>query len=343
MALYRCNRCGHLSEAADDQIGTSAACPACGTDNQVYPTVAFVRTMLDRYFATRRELSETRAEIERWRLQAGEAHASEPAPTGHSLPMDFDTRNTDHFCSRVQVAPLLEWFRQAGVSADLDPRSLETSGHFDEVSARIGTGHAQLHEILERIRAAQKQDYSFINIDLGKRSPVEVATLNGFCQTLSESGFLSKYLYQEGDQVMRLSLQKAEPVRRFFEGGWLGWFGFMHGLRHLVSAGVEFSVARDVSLSWPKDEGHTLDLVFLVGQGPPLCVQCRTGDVAPHIDRLVHVRDRLGIAPTHYLLCASDLSPAQADALSRRHGLSVASLQTLPDWFEGHVPTRSAG
>ena len=342
MALYRCNRCGHLSEAADDQIGTSPACPACGTDNQVYPTVAFVRTMLDRYFATRRELSEARAEIERLGQQAGDMHASDPVPTGHSLPMDFDTRNTDHFCSRVQVAPLLEWFRQAGVSADLDPRSLETSGHFDEVSARIGTGHAQLHEILERIRAAQKQDYSFINIDLGKRSAAEVTTLNDFCQMLSESGFLSKYFYQEGDQVVRLSLQKAEPVRRFFEGGWLAWFSFMLGLRHLVSAGVEFSVARDVSLSWPKDEGHTLDMVFLVGQGTPLCVQCRTGDVAPHIDRLVHVRDRLGIAPTHYLLCASDLSPTQADALSRRHGLSIASPQTLADWFEARVPTRSA-
>jgi predicted nucleic acid-binding Zn-ribbon protein len=341
MALYRCNRCGHLSEPADDQIGSTSACPACGTDNQVYPTVAFMRTMLDRYFSTRRELSEAKAEIERLRLHAGEAVTGDIAPTGHTLPMDFDTRNTDHFCSRVQVAPVLDWFRQAGVAVDLDPRSLETSGHFDEVSANIGAHYPQLHEIVERIRAAQKQDYSFINIDLGKRTPTEVKTLNDFCRTLSESGFLSKYLHQDGDQVVRLSLQKADAVRRFFDGGWLDWYSFMLGLRHLVSAGVEFSVARDVSLSWPKDEGHALDLVFLVGQGPPLCVQCRTGEVIPYIDRLVHVRDRLGIAPEHYLLCASDLTELQAEELSHRHGLCIASPQTLKAWFETHIPTRS--
>jgi len=347
MALYRCNRCGHLSEPADDQIGTTSACPACGADNQAYPTIPFLRTMLDRYFATRRELGEARAELERLRRHAGEPVApAEPAPApnphAHTLPTDFDTRNTDHFCSRVQVAPVLEWFRQAGVTADLDPRSLETSGHFDEVSASIGTGYPRLHEIVERIRLAQKQDYSFINIDLSKRTPEEVATLNAFCQTLGESGFLSKYLRQEGDQVVRLSLQKAETVRRFFDGGWLSWFSFMLGLRHLVGAGVEFSVARDVSLSWPKDEGHGLDLMFLIGQETPLCVQCRTGEVIPYLDRLTHVRDRLGVAPDNYLLCVSDLTEQQAEDLSRRHGLSVATPQTLKAWFERRVPTRSA-
>ncbi len=332
-----------MSEPADDQIGTTTACPACGTDNQTYPTIAFLRTMLDRYFATRRELSEARAEIERLRLHAGETVTpSEPAPHAHTLPTDFDARNTDHFCSRVQVAPVLDWFRQAGVTADLDPRSLETSGHFDEVSASIGTRYQGLHEIVERIRQAQKQDYSFINIDLSKRTPEEVKTLNDFCQTLGESGFLSKYLRQEGDQVVRLSLQKAEAVRRFFDGGWLSWFSFMLGLRHLVSAGAEFSVARDVSLSWPKDEGHTLDLMFLVGQDTPLCVQCRTGEVIPYLDRLTHVRDRLGVAPDHYLLCVSDLTEQQAEDLSRRHGLSVATPRTLKAWFERRVPTRSA-
>ncbi|MEY2873164.1 MAG: hypothetical protein RLZZ373_535 [Pseudomonadota bacterium] len=340
MALYRCNRCGHLSEPADDQIGATAACPACGTGNQVYPTVAFMRTMLDRYFATRRELSEAKAEIERLRLHAGETPPAEPFQNGHTLPTDFDTRNTDHFCSRVQVAPVLDWFRQVGVAVDLDPRSLETSGHYDEVSATIGAHYLQLHEIVERIRTAQKQDYSFINIDLGKRTPTEVKTLNGFCQTLSQSGFLSKFLHQDGDQVVRLSLQKADAVRRFFDGGWLSWYSFMLGLRHHVSAGVDFSVARDVSLSWPKDEGHSLDLVFLVGNGPPLCVQCRTGEVIPYIDRLLHVRDRLGIAPENYLLCASDLTELQAEELSRRHGLSIAGPQTLKAWFETHIPTR---
>jgi hypothetical protein len=343
MALYRCNRCGHLSESPDDLVGTTAACPACGSDNPVYPTVAFLRTMLDRYFATRRELAEARAELDRLRSQGNAPPAPVEIPPGPpTLPSDFDAGNTDHFCSRVQVAPVLDWFRHAGVTADLDPRSLETTGAFDEVSAAIGNQHAELRDIVERIRAAQQQDYSFINIDLGKRTPAEITTLNTFCQTLSRGGFLSKVLYQDGDQVVRLSLQKAEGVRRFFDGGWLGWYAYMRGLRHLVAAGVEFSVARDVSLSWPRDEGHTLDLVFLVGTSTPLCIQCRTGDPTPHLDRLLHLRDRLGVDPQHYLLCISDLGAQAADQLARRHGLEIATPQTLPDWLARRVPRRSS-
>ena len=57
MALYRCNRCGHLSEQADELIGSSLPCPSCRTDNAVYPTVRFVQSMLTRYFAAKRELT----------------------------------------------------------------------------------------------------------------------------------------------------------------------------------------------------------------------------------------------------------------------------------------------
>ena len=57
MALYRCNRCGHLSEQADELIGSSLPCPSCRTDNAVYPTVRFVQSMLTRYFAARRDLT----------------------------------------------------------------------------------------------------------------------------------------------------------------------------------------------------------------------------------------------------------------------------------------------
>ena len=98
-------------------------------------------------------------------------------------------------------------------------------------------------------------------------------------------------------------------------------------------------MAREVSLSWPKDEGHTLDLVFLVSPGAPLCVQCRTGEVTGQIDRLLHVRNQLGLPAENYLLCVSDLTERQADELSQRHGLSVATTDTVKAWFETHVPT----
>ena len=75
MALYRCNRCGHLSEQADELIGSSLPCPSCRTDNAVYPTVRFVQSMLTRYFAARRDLTAARAEIETLRAEHPEAEA----------------------------------------------------------------------------------------------------------------------------------------------------------------------------------------------------------------------------------------------------------------------------
>ncbi|MCK6403736.1 MAG: hypothetical protein L6Q74_17820 [Sphaerotilus natans subsp. sulfidivorans] len=332
MALYRCNRCGHLSEQADELIGSSMPCPSCRTDNAVYPTVRFVQSMLTRYFAARRDLTAARAEIETLRQQAAEAAqagSQEAPPSVYSMPMDFDPTSSDHFCSKVQVAPVLDWLRQHQATVDLDPRALDTSGPFDAIAGQIAEQPRLLGEIIERVRSAQKQDYSFINLDLSRRTPEDACALRDFCQELAEGGLLAKYLSQPGDPVVRLSLHRSVENRRFFEGGWLEWWSFMLALRHLLNVGADFSVGRDIGLSWPKDDGHKLDALFLLDSRRPLALQCLTGDPAPHVDRLLHLRDRLGIDPAHYLLCAADLSVRQAESLTQRTGLPVATLDTL--------------
>lgn len=326
MALYRCNRCGHLSEHGDEQIGQHLACPACQADSVVYPTVRFVQTLLERYFAVRRELQQARRDLEALRTQT-----PEPADGsgGLSLPMDFDPGNTDLFCSKLQLAPVLDWFRQREIQADLDPRALDTSGHFDAVSAQIGRDYGLLGELVERIRLAQKQEFSFINLDLSRRSPEQAQQLREFCRTLVRCGLIGRSTLHDGDIVVRLPLLKQAAVRRFFDGDWLVWFGMMQTLRHLVGQGIEFSVARDVSVAWPRDDGHTIDLFFLVGGQRPVVLQCRIGDPTLQMERLIHLRDRLGIAPADYLLLACDLTERQVDTLQQRHGLAVVTPQTL--------------
>lgn len=340
MALYRCNKCGHLSEHAENLIGSRHPCPACGTDNQIYPTVGFVQTLLERYFSTRKELVATQQELAALKARPAETPSADllGGHSGFSLPMDFDPGNTDHFCSKVQIAPVVDWFRQRQLHADLDPRSMDTSGHFDEVSGAIGNGYRLLGEIIARICTAQKQDYSFINLDLSKRPPPEAQAMHDFCQILARNRFLAKYLFQEKDQLVRLSLQKTPEIRHFFDGGWLGWFSFMQSLRHLIGAGTEFSVAREVTLSWPKDDGHTIDVFYLI-DGAPLCIQCRVGDPTNHMDRLVHLRDRLGISPENYLLVTCDLTDKQNDALRLRHGVPVFS----PAGFQAMLQSRFPG
>lgn len=326
MALYRCNRCGHLSEHGNELAGQRMACPACQTDNAVYPTVPFVQTLLERYFAVRRELRQTQRDLEALRTQT-----PEPPDTGSglSLPMDFDPGNTDLFCSKLQLAPVVDWFRQRQIQADLDPRALDTSGHFDEVSAGIGRDYALVGELVERIRLAQKQEFSFINLDLSRRSPEQAQQLREFCRTLVRCGLIGRSTLHDGDIVVRLPLLKLPAVRRFFEGDWLVWFGMMQTLRHLVGQGIEFSVARDVSVAWPRDDGHAIDLFFLVSGQRPVVLQCRIGDPALQMERLIHLRDRLGVAPEDYVLLACDLTERQIETLQQRHGLAIVTPQTL--------------
>jgi hypothetical protein len=326
MALYRCNRCGHLSEHGNELAGQRMACPACQTDNAIYPTVPFVQTLLERYFAVRRELRQTQHDLEALRTQTPEPADSTGAL---SLPMDFDPGNTDLFCSKLQLAPVIDWFRQRQIEADLDPRSLDTSGHFDEISAQIGRDYGLLGELVERIRMAQKQEFSFINLDLSRRSPEQAQQLREFCRTLVRCGLIGRSTLQDGDVVLRLPLVKQPAVRRFFDGDWLVWFGMMQTLRHLVASGIEFSVARDVSVSWPRDDGHVIDLFFLVGGQRAVVMQCRIGDPALQMERLAHLRERLGIVPDDYLLLACDLTDRQVESLQQRHGLSIATPQTL--------------
>jgi len=47
----------------------------------------------------------------------------------------------------------------------------------------------------------------------------------------------------------------------------------------------------------------------------------------------------IGPVGENYLLCVSDLTERQADELSRRHGLFVATTDTVKAWFETHVAT----
>ena len=64
MALFRCNKCGHLREVPDDYIGKSVKCPRC---KQIAPpihdTVAFVKNVLKKYRFQYKELHQLRQQV----------------------------------------------------------------------------------------------------------------------------------------------------------------------------------------------------------------------------------------------------------------------------------------
>ncbi|MBL0244317.1 MAG: hypothetical protein IPQ22_10080 [Rhodoferax sp.] len=56
MSIYRCNKCGFVSEEATTSIGTKMPCARCGTDATVFGTVFYVEKLVERYFSALREI-----------------------------------------------------------------------------------------------------------------------------------------------------------------------------------------------------------------------------------------------------------------------------------------------
>jgi phage FluMu protein Com len=49
MALFRCEKCGHLREVPNDYLGKSVKCPRCKASNPIYDTVDFVTKVIQQY------------------------------------------------------------------------------------------------------------------------------------------------------------------------------------------------------------------------------------------------------------------------------------------------------
>ena len=48
MPIYRCNKCGFVSEDTQTPVNTPTACGRCGTPSTVYGTVFFVEELIKR-------------------------------------------------------------------------------------------------------------------------------------------------------------------------------------------------------------------------------------------------------------------------------------------------------
>ncbi|MCD4743744.1 MAG: hypothetical protein K8R67_14875 [Desulfobacteraceae bacterium] len=60
MALFRCNKCGHIREVGNDYIGKSVKCPKCKQITPIYDTLSFVKALIQKHIAQNKELEQLR-------------------------------------------------------------------------------------------------------------------------------------------------------------------------------------------------------------------------------------------------------------------------------------------
>jgi len=318
MAISRCNKCGTLAEHDRTSVGTLHDCVRCGSSLPIYDTVLFVGKLLEQYFAQRAELNAARAAA---------PQAASAAPV--QVSADFDIHNTDRFSNEAQHRDVVEWFRRKTVTATINAGAIDTSGFFDEAAVALGNDYELLGEVVERIRYAQQKEFNSASIHLDRKTPDDARALEAFARQLYDYSLVARCFNNKEEKKLRLVLQNAPAVRRFFAGEWLEWFALMTGLRVCQDRKAQFSCARNLTLAFPPDEKRELDVFFLINQTRPLYIECKSGEFRTDLDKYVALRKRLGIESRYFIVCVADMPADQAKGLGAMYDMTFTNTQTL--------------
>jgi hypothetical protein len=298
-------------------IGAQHGCVRCETSIPIYDTVFFITKLLEQHFAQRKELITLRNSL------------PAVAQVSTDITKNWDIHNSDLLSLQTQHQPIVDWFKTKTINASINESAVDTTGFFDEAAVAIGSDYELLGEICERIRYAQQKEFNSTLIHLDKKSPEDAKSIETFIKKLHEYSLVARYFINKEDKNIRLVLQNAPSVRRFFAGEWLEWYVLMTGLRICQERKTEFSCARNLIIAYLPNEKRELDVFFLINKNKPLYIECKSGDFRQDLDKYVSLRKRLGIEQKFFILCVADIDPEQAKGLSAMHGLTFVNIQTI--------------
>ena len=318
MAVFLCVKCGYVREVATHHFGRSLDCPRCKQTGAIHDTVKVIEKLIGVCRTQSRELRGLRAEL-------APAESSEPADVERPPLVDIDIHDTTALADPRQFGPILAWFEQRRIRFEANPGAMDTSGFFDEVAVQLGDRYETLRLVSDRIRHAQQRGYSSVKLTLSKSSQKEFGAITQFCRELHQYSLVAKYFHQKNDKIVRLVLQTAPEIVKFFNGEWLEWYVFMKLLAHFRERGVPVACLRNPVVTFPNEDVHELDVFFLVNDAVPLCVECKTGEFRQDIDKYVRLARRLNLEREQFLVCATGLDEKQVRGFSSMYGVTFAN------------------
>ncbi len=327
MAIFRCNKCAYLREVPSQYVGKSTKCPVCQQENLIYDTVDFVNKLLQKYFGLYAELRQLRKE-----LQSTDS-SSVTTSDDFSERVDIDIHNTSFMMDRKQYQPIIDWFQQQQIKVEIDPKTVDTTGFFDEIAVRLGEDYDMLKEVSERIKRAQIKSYTNAMLNLSDNSQKEMEQITKFCRELYEYSFVSKYYYDKQEKRIRLSLQTAPAIVSFFNGGWVEWYVFMKILKLFYENNISFSCSRNITVYFPNEDKYELDVFFLIKGDIPLCIECKSGEFRQFIGKYSKLRSKLKIEKAHFLLLSVGLSDQQTQGLTSMFDITFVNEKNFLEYI----------
>ncbi len=318
MAIFRCKTCCHLREVPNSYIGKSVNCPRCKTLNQIHDTVGFIEKVLERYLLQYKELQDLRQQL-------APAKTSDSSPVEQQPRTDIDIYNTTAMASSQQYEPILTWFQERQIQLDVNHQAIDTTGFFDEVAMQLGDQYEILKLVSDKIKYIQQKGYTNTTIHLSKQSQKDIKLITQFCKELHDYSFVAKYFYQKQNKIIRLTLQTAPTIVTFFNGEWLEWFVFMKLLEFVRKQQLSVACLRSLSVIFPNEDVHELDVFFLINNRIPVCIECKTGEFRQLIEKYSTLRKRLKLERTQFLLCVIGLSEEQTQGLSSMYDVTFVN------------------
>lgn len=321
MAIFRCNRCGHLREVTNDCVGKSVKCPSCQKVNPIHDAVKFINMVLKKYRALHKELRVLQHSI------------SPPEDSTSSLTeqvslADVDLFNTTALTSHLQHLPALTWFEKRQIEFEVNHQAVDTSGFFDEVAVQLGDNYETLKFVSEQIKYAQGKGFNSVKIELKHRNKEEIAAIKRFSKLIYEYSFVARYNYSKEENVIWLTLQKATTITRFFNGIWMEWFVLMKLLTFFHENNIPVACLRSLSIKFPNEETNELDVFFLVDD-IAICIECKSGEYRQDIQKYSRLRKRLKLEKSNFLLCVIDLSEEQIHGLNSMYDITFVNAHSL--------------
>ena len=291
MALFRCNKCGHIREVGNDYIGKSANCPKCDQITPIYDTTAFVKALILKHITLNNKLQKLRKK-----------YVKKNDVVDDSIE-EIDIYNTKVLTQADKYEPILQWFEKRNIQVQINHEAIDTTGFFDEIALSIGDNFNVLRFVSDHIKYIQNKGYTNVKLDVSRKTPEEIKQITSFCKEMYDYSFVAKYYYQKKDKIIRLTLQTAPKIRDFFNGIWMEWFTLMKLLEFFRDKKISASCMRSLNITFPNGVSNELDIFFLTKSNIPVCIECKSGEFRQDIDKYLKIRKQLNIEKSQFVIC----------------------------------------
>ncbi|MDM8553415.1 hypothetical protein QUF75_01640 [Desulfococcaceae bacterium HSG7] len=321
MAIFRCNKCGHIREVGNHYLGKSVKCPKCEQRTTIHDTVVFLKALIKKHIAQNKELQNLR-------LESSKNDSDNENPENISFE-EIDIHNTNIFTQTDNLEPILQWFEKRKIQIHVNPDAVDTTGFFDEIALLIGNNFKVLSLVTDQIKYVQNKGYTNVKIELFKKNYQEIQQITSFCKALHDYSFVARYYYYKKDKMIRITLQKAPQIRYFFNGIWMEWFTLMKLLEFFREQKIAPACARTLEISFTEGNTNELDLFFLTEKNIPICIECKSGEFRQDIDKYLSLRKRININKNQFIICVFGLSQKQAQGMTSMYDLTFVNEASL--------------